>query len=208
MPNTQEQISFYDGFLKQLTMENSRHKRVYQSLDTLPKGKVLDLGCGAGLTSKRLADGGRDVTAIDFSPFAIAHAEKYNHSDRIKYLCADITEFKTSEEFDAICMVDVYEHLPNPWAITNLLRDASHDDTVIYLNIPYNETIIYLQENHPKVLQPIDNPVEIGGVLNLFTCVGFVPFKMELYWMQYVEYFFCTKDKFNQFMGFVYPGLK
>lgn len=207
MPNQQEIKSFYDGFLAKLTVENIRHQRVYHSLDTLPKGKVLDLGCGAGLTSKRLAEGGRDVVAVDFSSVAIDYAKKYNCNARIKYICADIMEFMVAEKFDAICMVDVLEHLPNPWGLTSLIKNASDSETVIYLNIPYSKTIEYLKYKHPGVLQPVDNPDDIENTLAMFEGIDFVPFKMELYWMQYVEYFFCTKSKFNKFMAQTYRSL-
>ena len=205
MPTIAEQKLFYDGFLKQLATENSRHKRIYQSLDMLPLGKVLDLGCGAGLTSKYLADGGRDVLAVDFAPGVIAYSEKHNSNDRIKYVCADITEFETTEKFDAICLIDVYEHLTNPWAVADLIGKASHDQTIIYLNIPYSETLAYLHNNHPQILQPVDNPSRIEEVLALFAGIGFVPFKMELYWVQYIEYFFCSRKQFNFFMNKAYP---
>ena len=209
MPNTAQIISFYDALITQLATENGRHKRVYQSLDTLPRGKVLDIGCGAGLTSKHLADGGRDVVAVDFSPVANEYSTRYNNSDRIRYFCSNILNFKIDERFDAICLVDVYEHLPKDgWKIIALIKTVSSEDTIIYLNIPYDKTINYLKINFPKVLQPIDEPKDIYNILNLFEYIGFIPFKMELYWMQYMEYFFCTKKKFNLFMDRTYQSLR
>jgi SAM-dependent methyltransferase len=208
MPNTAEIISFYNSILPQLATENGRHKRVYQSLDSLPKGKAIDIGCGSGLTSKRLADGGRDVIAIDFSPVAIKHAKQYNNSERIQYLCCDIFDFKTTEKFDTICLIDILEHLPDTNKLTELIQKISHADSVIYLNIPYGETIKYLKDNFPEVLQPVDEAKTVGKIINLFKNIDFIPFKMELYWMQYVEYFFCTKNKFNLFMDSTYQSLR
>ncbi len=209
MPNTGQIISFYDSLITQLATENDRHKRVYESLDILPKGKVLDIGCGAGLTSKRLADGGREVVAVDFSPVAIEYAKQRNNSYRIRYFCSDILEFQINEQFDVICMVDVYEHLPsNGRKIIELIKKVSLDETIIYLNIPYDKTIKYLKCNFPNILQPIDEPKGIHEILTLFEYIEFIPFKMELYWMQYVEYFFCTRKNFNLFIDNTYQSLR
>jgi SAM-dependent methyltransferase len=207
MPSVEEIKIFYDGFITQLATENGRHRRIYQSLDTLPKGKVLDVGCGAGLTSKRLAEGGRDVVAIDLSPVAISYATDHNNHPRIKYVCAKIEDFKTEEKFDAICMVDVIEHLPHVFGILKLIK-CSHENTVLYVNIPYCETISYIQVNYPETLQIIDNYEGIGDIISLFETEGFIPFKMELYWMKYVEYFFCTRARFNSLMDEAYGGLR
>jgi SAM-dependent methyltransferase len=39
--------------------------------------RILDLGCGPGLYSARLASLGHDCTGVDFSPAAIAYAQEY-----------------------------------------------------------------------------------------------------------------------------------
>jgi len=208
MPTTQEIRTFYNGFLPQLATENERHKRIYKSLDLLPKGKVLDIGCGAGLTSKRLADGGRTVIAVDFSPVAIAYAKEHNNHEQIQYICTDILKYQTDEIFDVICLIDVLEHLDCLWELMDLIENVSQNETIIYLNIPYDKTIKYLRINFPNVLQPIDQPRETGTILSIFEHIGFIPFKMELYWMEYIEYFFCTMDKFNLFMDRTYQILR
>ena len=44
-------------------------------LDRLPKGRALDLGCGAGRNALRLAEAGHQVEAVDISASAIQHGE-------------------------------------------------------------------------------------------------------------------------------------
>ena len=73
-------IKFYDDYLDHLAIKNVRHDNIFRSLDAfIPKEvRVLDIGCGTGITSKHLADGGRDVVAVDLSPVLIDFAIKHN----------------------------------------------------------------------------------------------------------------------------------
>ena len=210
MPTNSEVREFYDGFLPRLATENARHRRIYQSLDLLPKGKTLDIGCGAGLTSHRLAEGGRDVVAIDFSPAAIEFARRNRGHERIQYVCTDISSFKTKDFFDAICLVDVLEHLDSAtqYDVFRIISTTARHDAVVYVNVPYSETIRYLEKNHPDALQPIDRPLDIGWIIEEFDMRGFVPFGMELFWMQYVEFFFCKKEQFKAHMDRAFQSLK
>ena len=44
--------------------------------------KILDLGCGPGLYSSRLAKLGHDCTGIDFSPASITYAQEQAQQER------------------------------------------------------------------------------------------------------------------------------
>lgn len=58
-------------------------------------GLVLDLGCGTGKMTRRLADAGYDMIAVDVSPEMLdiaLGAEK--DANRILYLCQDMREFE------------------------------------------------------------------------------------------------------------------
>ncbi|HEY3311190.1 MAG TPA: class I SAM-dependent methyltransferase [Anaerolineales bacterium] len=58
--------------------------------------EVLDIACGNGLTSRKLALAGAEVTAIDFSANLIDLAQGHpNHGGRIDYRVVDVTD-KTS----------------------------------------------------------------------------------------------------------------
>lgn len=54
--------------------------------------KILDLGCGPGLYTSRLAQLGHECVGIDFSPASIAHADEFAsaHKLRCSYLRQDI----------------------------------------------------------------------------------------------------------------------
>lgn len=57
-------------------------------------GRVLDLGCGPGLYTSRLAELGHTCTGIDFSPASIAYAREQAKERALacEYVCADLRE--------------------------------------------------------------------------------------------------------------------
>ena len=61
-------------------------------LDPRPDSAILDIACGNGLTSRRLAELGANVTAFDFSANLIDKAkERPNPENRISYHVVDAT---------------------------------------------------------------------------------------------------------------------
>ncbi len=63
-------------------------------LNLQPGQRVLDIGCGNGLTSRKLAELGAEVTAFDFSAnlIALAKGRKTAHLSRITYQVVDATD--------------------------------------------------------------------------------------------------------------------
>lgn len=69
-------------------------------------GRVLDLGCGPGLYTQRLAMLGFECVGIDFSPASIAYANRQadERGLKIDYHLQDLRTFNTTERFDLIMM--------------------------------------------------------------------------------------------------------
>ena len=63
-------------------------------LQLQPGERVLDIACGNGLSSRRLAAHGAQVTAFDFAEEMIRHAQvrTTEHSQQIEYLVLDATD--------------------------------------------------------------------------------------------------------------------
>jgi SAM-dependent methyltransferase len=80
----------------------------------IDKGLVLELGCGTGTMTRRLADLGYDMIGIDNSEemLQIAREKGDDWSDSILYLCQDMREFELFGTVAAvICLCDTMNYL-------------------------------------------------------------------------------------------------
>lgn len=73
----------------------------------IPKGLVLDLGCGTGTFTEMLALEGYDMIGVDMSPEMLKEAleKKENSKHDILYLCQDMREFELYGTVAAIVSV-------------------------------------------------------------------------------------------------------
>ncbi|MEG3639168.1 class I SAM-dependent methyltransferase [Magnetococcus sp. PR-3] len=88
----------------------ARIEQVVRYLDkayTLAGKKLCDLGCGPGLYTHRLAQLGAEVTGIDFSSVALAHAkvEAKKAGLSIHYISADYLQDTLPTGFDLITLI-------------------------------------------------------------------------------------------------------
>lgn len=67
------------------------------------KYKILDLGCGPGLYSKRFSELGFDVTGVDFSKRSINYAKENDR--QTEYIYKNYLEIEYSDLFDVIIMI-------------------------------------------------------------------------------------------------------
>lgn len=85
------------------------------------ENKILDLGCGPGFYSKRLAEKGYSVTGIDLSKNSIEYAKSQveNTDLDIEYIRQDFLKMDYEDEFDIVLLI--YCELG---ALTNEERDT------------------------------------------------------------------------------------
>jgi GT2 family glycosyltransferase len=125
-------------------------------------GRVLEVGCGAGVLGERLKLSGKatSVTGIELSEHAAALARSRLDEVRI----GDVESMPLDAwqgEFDTLVVADVLEHLRDPWAALFRLRDCLKDGGTVVASIP--------NIAHYKIIKKLlftDWRYEPGGILD------------------------------------------
>ena len=88
--------------------------------------RVLDLGCGPGLYTSRLAEMGHGCAGIDYSPASIAHARRTARERglRCTYLMQDIREADYGAGFDLVMLIFGEFNVFRPDDATRILTNA------------------------------------------------------------------------------------
>ena len=92
------------------------------------RGLLLDLACGTGSVSVRLAEKGYEVIGVDLSPEMLSEAQNkaYSAGQNILFLCQDMTALDLYGTVDAaVCTLDGLCHLPNEESVQAALRKVS-----------------------------------------------------------------------------------
>ena len=86
-------------------------EKVIDIFKNLPKGRILDLGCGNGYYSKELKDLGFEVVSVD------GDIKRFKYRDEIKFLSFNFEEpFPIKDDsFDYVLFLEVIEHMRTPF---------------------------------------------------------------------------------------------
>lgn len=100
-----------------------------EQLVALPKGRLLDVGCGNGKTLLLARQLGWDVTGLEIDPKAVAYGKKLGLNvieggyDKLKDM---------GDQFDCVICSHVLEHVHDPkYLIKNLVNIMKNDSTLI-----------------------------------------------------------------------------
>lgn len=100
-----------------LTQDHNRASRRFETINqhvdwihnTVLGGepsRILDLGCGPGFYTRKLAALGHSCVGIDFGPASIDYAKRYSsEKDACEYLLADLRAADYGEDFDLAMMI-------------------------------------------------------------------------------------------------------
>lgn len=92
------------------------------------RGLLLDLACGTGSVSVRLAKKGYEVIGVDLSPEMLSEAQNkaYSAGQNILFLCQDMTALDLYGTVDAaVCTLDGLCHLPDEESVFAALQKVS-----------------------------------------------------------------------------------
>ena len=87
-----------EGYARNARFVSTLGDPVLELLSPQPGERILDIGCGDGVLTKKLIDAGAVVTAVDHSPEMIAAAQAFGLDARI----ADATALPFVNEYDAV----------------------------------------------------------------------------------------------------------
>ncbi len=97
---------------KELVWSAGPNQFVAELLADLPPGRALDVATGEGRNASWLAERGWTVTAVDFSPIALAKARQLAGARdvQVDWVDADVRVYEPPGEFDLVLIA--YLHLP------------------------------------------------------------------------------------------------
>ena len=120
------------------------------------KKNYLDVGCGNGFLTKKIASNFKSIDAIDSSKSAIKHAKK-NYKGKINFLNLEIQKYKLRKKFDIISLIEVIEHLYSPDDIIKKIKRLMDKNTILIISTPYHG---YFKNLLITIFNKFDNHVD------------------------------------------------
>jgi len=112
------------------------HDRLLEAVP-VPCRAALDLGCGAGDFTRRLAERSASVIGLDFSEAMIDAARQRTEAPHVRYEVADITTYALpAEAFDCIASLTTLHHVDLPTLLARLVAALRPGGRLLILDIP------------------------------------------------------------------------
>ena len=105
-----------------------------------PKGKALDLGCGTGRLSIRLALNGWNVDGVDVSTKVIEIAEYISKIKglHVNFITLDGSDYVRKEFYDLIVCSEVLEHVDDDQRIVNNIYESLAPGGIAIITVPHD----------------------------------------------------------------------
>lgn len=134
LDNFYKNFQFGDGFSfeKNLRIDAIRTIKNLKSIG-FSKGKLLDIGCGAGFFIDEAKKEGFDVTGVDTAKIPIRYAKR---NLKLNVFQKDIMLYKSEIKYDVLCLQQVIEHLPDPYPILSKMKTLVKKNGVICISTP------------------------------------------------------------------------
>jgi 2-polyprenyl-3-methyl-5-hydroxy-6-metoxy-1,4-benzoquinol methylase len=110
--------------------------------------RLLDVGCGSGVTSATAKARWPALEAIGIEVVPEAAERARSALDRVVESSAELLDFTAAGivDVDAVILADVLEHMVDPWAFLNRLRPALRPDATVVASIPNVANLWLLEE--------------------------------------------------------------
>lgn len=177
-PGPDSIASFYDIFSERLIRDYVHgNRRLDYAVDTVRKyitpgmSRILDIGCGIGTSTACIATAAPTLTVdgADISPRNIECARALFGGPRTTFYVSDMSVPPTTDQYDLISLIDVYEHIPQSHRRTfdSTLAQCLTDDGFVVLTIPSAYHQHHLSVTSPSALQVVDEVIELPDLLTL-----------------------------------------
>jgi 2-polyprenyl-3-methyl-5-hydroxy-6-metoxy-1,4-benzoquinol methylase len=128
---------YYNNFYKELSRLDEIGNTFSKIEDFLPilegNEKIIDLGCGHGGVSHELIKRGFDVYGVEINDEAIISLEQKG----FKVFKKDINKpLNIEEKFNIVLILDVLEHLFDPFFLLNEAKKITKRGGAIIINVP------------------------------------------------------------------------
>ena len=171
-PDPAQIRAWYDSTLEQRLRDyvygNDRIRAAVDLVDSAldPKaGRLLEVGCGLGISTVELHRRRPElvVHGVDISPRTIEAARRLFGGERLIFDVGDLHEVPRLAPYDAITLLDVYEHIPRgSWPAFNaVLAQALAPGGTVVLTTPSPQYQEYLARHNPGALQIVDETVRL-----------------------------------------------
>ncbi|MUL42167.1 class I SAM-dependent methyltransferase [Streptomonospora sp. PA3] len=111
-----EQMAYYRAAAPEYDRQYARSedlRTVLAEVEGLPiAGDVLELACGTGQWTARLAARARSVTAVDASAEVLAIARERTASPGVRFVQADVFEWRAPRRYDTVFFAFWLSHVP------------------------------------------------------------------------------------------------
>jgi 2-polyprenyl-3-methyl-5-hydroxy-6-metoxy-1,4-benzoquinol methylase len=121
----------------------------------------LEIGGGHGLfisEAINVLGNNTKFTLVDISPTSIEVSKKFIGAHPVEYVLSDIFKYETNTKYNFITMGEVIEHVEDPVALLNKLKELLAPNGVIFMTTPTNAPSIdhiYLFRNAQEVIDII-----------------------------------------------------
>lgn len=160
---------------------------------------ILDIGCGGGILTEKLALHGGNIIAIDKSKELIKIAKSRSKLlSNINYINIDTTEFlnRNKEKFDIILCMEVLEHIKNKNQVIDLIKYIMNENSFLIISslnknlVTYIKIILfaeYIIKKIPKNTHIFENFIKIKDINSYINEVKIIDIK-EIYYNYILGY--------------------
>lgn len=181
--------------LKGLMMQRQKRRAqvVRRSLKLSNVKTVLDVGCAEGYTTSFISNVCTFIVGVELNMTSLRIAKSKVKRGIFINASIDYLPFR-ADCFDAVCILEVLEHLPNE-VQCNGLKEADrvlHSKGIIIISVPYKEQIIQTTCIHCQKITPLYGHLHSLDVYKIRSLIPIDYRLIELYHLANVQIISCA----------------